>query len=146
MNNSRTKLLYMDSSFGIHASEMSTMNFQEETALAVDTDELIDFIIKAPSETRMLIRNMSVEAAGRFGLGSSTQGDLSYLYHRGKADSETSPAMAEIIRWAAELASQGKMIYLVKIGREPEDFEEIRTDKYGSLGIDLKKSVYFRAA
>ena len=118
----------------------------DEVAIAVDTDELIDFIIEIGRESRMLIRRMSIEAARHFGLAGSTVGDLSYLYLRAPLIPKNDPEMAAIIRWARELADREKMIYLVRIGREPEDFEEIRTDKFGSLGIDLKKCVYFRAA
>ncbi len=146
MKNIQSKLFAMDSSASILASELFTMDFQEEIAMAVDTDELIDFIIKATSEVRMLIRKMSIEAASRFGLVSSTLGDLSYLYHRGIIKSDAVPAMAEIIRWAGKLARGDKKIYFVKIGREPEDFEEIRLEQFGTLGIGLKKSVYLRAA
>ncbi len=146
MKKSRSKLLHMGPSAGIPASEISAMDFQEEIAMAVDTDELIDFIVHSGREARMLIRRMSIEAAQHFGLTSNTVGDMSYLYHRGFWNPENDPATAEIASWVWNLARRNRIIYFVRIGLEPEDFEEIRLDKYGTLGIDLKKSVYFRAA
>lgn len=122
------------------------MNRQSQIAIAVSTDELVDFLMKCSSSTRMLIRDMSLGAVREFKLQSSARGDVCYLFFQGIWEPENDSSAAEIIRWTHELAHRQKMIYLVRTGPEPEDFEEIRTDKHGSLGIELRKSFYFRAA
>ncbi len=117
-----------------------------EVAIAVDIDDLVEFISQAGIDVRIFIRRMSINAASCTGLGTSTRGDVSYLYLRGCWNPEKNPAIALIMDWIWSLVRENRMVYFVRIGNKPEDFEEIRLKQYGTLGIDLKKSVYFRAA
>lgn len=131
---------------GLSKSSCQNCGCENEVAIAVDTDDLIEFISQAEFQVRMFIRHMSIEAATSFNLGSSTRGDVTYLYLRGCWNPEKNPGVALVMDWIRKLACQNRKVYFVRIGSKPEDFEEIRLEQCGTMGIDLKKSVYFRAA
>lgn len=117
------------------------MNHKSQVGIAVSTDELVEFLKQCSSQTRMLIRKMSINAVDKFRLPSSSVGDRTFLYFEAEWNEKMSPEITEIMIWVRDLTSQNKMVYFLKLERSGFDREVHCTSKYGSLGFRLRQTI-----